>query len=216
MSLLIDSARADEVRRAMELGYVSGVTTNPALMAQVDRPAADVIADICAIAHGPVFYQVTGDTPEEREQEAREFHAICPDRLVLKIPATTANMKLVTNLSPDIRCAVTAMFGSYQALAAGAAGARYLIPYVNRATRLTGDGCSLVAELAAVAEACGTGVEVLAASIKTPAEAVAAALAGADHLTLTLPVLEQLGDHPLSEQAIEQFRRAGTRVDLPG
>jgi transaldolase len=209
MSLLIDSAKIDEVRQAIELGYVTGVTTNPALMARVDRPAVDVIADICTVARGPVFYQVTGDTPEEREREAREFHTLCPDKLVLKIPATTVNMKLVAKLAPGIPCAVTAMFGEHQALAACAAGARYLIPYVNRATRLMGDGCGLVAELAAVAEACGTGAEVLAASIKTPAEAVAATLAGADHLTLTLPVLEQLGDHPLSEQAIEQFRRAG-------
>lgn len=209
MSLLIDSAKIDEVRQAIELGYVTGVTTNPTLMARVDRPAVDVIADICTVACGPVFYQVTGDTPEEREREAREFHALCPDKLVLKIPATTVNMKLVAKLAPGIPCAVTAMFGAHQALAACAAGARYLIPYVNRATRLIGDGCSLVAELAAVAEACGTGAEVLAASIKTPAEAVAATLAGADHLTLTLPVLEQLGDHPLSEQAIKQFRRVG-------
>ncbi|MBM3321911.1 fructose-6-phosphate aldolase, partial [candidate division WOR-3 bacterium] len=35
MSLFLDSAVIEEVRRAVELGFVSGVTTNPSIMARV-------------------------------------------------------------------------------------------------------------------------------------------------------------------------------------
>jgi transaldolase len=211
MAIFVDSARVDEVRRAMGLGYVRGVTTNPTLMAQVDGNPRDVIERLCGIGSGPVFYQLTGATIEEREREGREFHSICPDRVVLKVPATTENMTLVANLSGTeggrgaIPCAVTALFAAHQAYVACEAGARYLIPYVNRATRLMGDGPGLVGDIADVLAEVGAEAEILAASIKSPAEAVETVLAGAHHLTLPLDTILALGDHPLSDAAIEAF-----------
>ncbi|MFO7675715.1 MAG: transaldolase family protein [bacterium] len=206
--ILIDSAKFEEVTRAMELGYVTGVTTNPILMAQVAEPAEKVIAALCRVARGPVFYQLVAADHEARKAEARKMHALCPERVVVKIPATSENMRLVAELSPGIPCAVTAVYAAHQAWVACEAGAGYVIPYLNRATRLQGDGSELVANLVAVAEECGTQTEVLVASIKTPAEAAAAVLAGADHLTLPLEVILRLGDHPLSDAAIVEFNRA--------
>jgi transaldolase len=206
--ILIDSAKFEEVTRAMELGFVTGVTTNPLLMAQAGEPAEKVIAGICRVARGPVFYQVTALDLAGRREEGKRMFDICPERVVLKVPATTENMRLVNELSPGIPCAVTAVYAAHQAWVACEAGAGYVIPYLNRASRLQGDGCALVADLAAVVEECGTGTEVLVASIKTPAEAAAAVLAGANHLTLPLEVILKLGDHPLTEQALAEFDRA--------
>ena len=211
MGIFLDSVNVDDVRKAVELGFVSGVTTNPSLMARVSESPRKVIEQICGISVGPVFYQVTADTPEEREKEGRAFHAINPDKVMLKIPATTENMTLVARLKPDIPCAVTAVFSGHQAYVACEAGARYLIPYVNRATRLMGDGCSLVAEIASVIETLESPAEILAASIKSPSEAMDAVLAGAHHLTLPLDVLLSLGNHPLSDQAIAEFNRDSGR-----
>jgi transaldolase len=209
MGLFLDSARIDEVRKAVELGFLSGVTTNPTIMAKAKGQPKEIIRQICEISPGPVFYQVTAETPAEREREGREFSAISPEKVVLKIPATTENMKLMARLSPDIPCAATAVYSGHQTLVACEAGARYVIPYVNRATRLLGDGCRLVAEMAAVLKASGKPVEILAASIKSADEATQATLAGANHLTLPMDILLGLGNHPLSDAAIEEFGRAG-------
>ncbi|UCG42112.1 MAG: transaldolase [candidate division WOR-3 bacterium] len=209
MSILIDSADIEEVRQAMELGWVAGVTTNPALIAKTNRPVDQLIAAILEASRGPVFCQLTTDAPEQQEAEARHLHALAPDRIVLKIPAATANLSLLARLRPETPCALTAVYAGHQALAACEAGARYLIPYVNRATRLLGDGLKLVGELSAVAERAGTGTEILAASIKTPEEASEAFLAGADHLTLPFDVILRMGDHDLSERAIKEFRQVG-------
>jgi transaldolase len=207
MGLLLDSAKIDEVKRAVELGFITGVTTNPTIMTKTKGEPKDTIAQICAIAPGPVFYQVTAATVAEREREGREFAAISPEKVVLKIPATTENMSLVTRLAPKIPCAATAVFSTYQAYLACEAGVRFVIPYVNRSTRLLGDGCKLVSEMAATARASGKDVEILAASIKSPEEALQAILAGAHHLTLPLDLLLRLGDHPLSDAAIAEFDR---------
>lgn len=208
MALLIDSAKTDEIRQAAGLGFLCGVTTNPSIMAKVEGRPEDVIEQICALSPGPVFYQVTAATPEAREAEGRTFSAICPAKVCLKIPATTGNMALIARLAKDIPCAATAVYSGAQAYVAGLAGATYLIPYVNRATRLLGDGIALVKEIAAVADALGRDgreVQIVAASIKSAPEAVATVLAGAHHLTLPLETLLSLGNHPLSEQAIAEF-----------
>ena len=213
MGLLLDSAKIEEVKQAVELGFLSGVTTNPTIMAKAKGQPKDIIQQICAVSPGPVFYQVTAKTSEEREREGREFFDICREKVVLKIPATTENLTLMVKLAPDMPCAATAVYSGAQTLVACEAGARYVIPYVNRATRLLGDGCKLVAEMAKVVEMSGMSVEILAASIKSAEEATQAVLAGANHLTLPLDVLLSLGNHPLSDAAIEEFSRAVTRMN---
>lgn len=203
---MIDSAILDEVGRAMDLGFVRGCTTNPALMAKVKENPTQVIEKLCKIVSGPVFYQLTAETPEAREKEARKFYSICPDKIVLKIPATTENMALVPRLIP-IPCAATAVFSGHQTLLAIEAGCTYVIPYVNRATRLLGDGIKLVSEILEVIKATGRRVEIVAASIKTPEEATKALIAGAHHLTLPFEVILLLGNHQLSFEAIKEFKR---------
>jgi transaldolase len=202
----------EEVKQAVGLGFVTGVTTNPSIMARVKGEPRDIIRQICELSPGPVFYQVTAQTASEREREGREFFGICPDKVVLKIPATTENMALAARLSKDIPCAATAVYSGHQTLAACEAGCRYVIPYVNRTTRLTGeDGCELVAEMFAVTELCGRKAEIVAASIKSSDEAERAFLAGAHHLTMPLPVLLELGNHRFSDDAIAEFNRTAGR-----
>uniref|UniRef100_A0A7C4CA00 Transaldolase n=1 Tax=candidate division WOR-3 bacterium TaxID=2052148 RepID=A0A7C4CA00_UNCW3 len=206
MAILIDSALVDEVKQAGQLGFVHGVTTNPGLLAKVKDAPAEVIRQLCLVASGPVFYQLTAAAPAEREREALEFFGIACDRIVLKVPATTANMALIARLQArGVPCAATAVFAAYQAVAAAEAGARYVIPYVSRVSRLGGDGLGLVRELREAVGATGRQVRILAASIKSPEEAVAALVAGADDLTLPLEVLTALGNHRRSEEAIAEF-----------
>jgi transaldolase len=212
MGLFLDSAKIEEVRQAIELGFLAGVTTNPTIMAKAKGQPREIIRQICEISPGPVFYQVTAKTPAEREREGREFSAISPEKVVLKIPATTENMVLMARLSKDIPCAATAVYSGAQTLVACEAGARYVIPYVNRATRLLGDGIKLVAEMTAVLRTSDRCVEILAASIKSADEATQAVIAGANHLTLPLDILLSLGNHPLSDAAIEEFSRAVTQT----
>lgn len=208
-TLLVDSAKPDEVREAAALGFVTSVTTNPTLVAAAGRPAAELVRELAAIVSGTVFYQLTADTVEGRIAEAEAVLRVRGfARVGLKIAATPDNLPLVARYR-SVPVAVTAIFGASQALVAAAAGARYVIPYVNRTTRLVGDGLAWVRQLRAVCDATGGKTEVLAASVKSPEEAVATLLAGAHHLTLPLAVLRALGGHPLSDATVAEFARAG-------
>lgn len=208
MALLLDSADVREAERAMQMGFVSGVTTNPTLMARTGRPAYDVISELCSLCRGPVFHQLTASNLHKMQEEAERFHAIAPGRVVMKIPCNLTGLQLTGQLSDTIPCALTAVFSAAQTYLACEASARYVIPYVNRATRLCGDGIALVCQMAGIVERASSGTEIVAASLKTPAEVVEAILNGAHHVTTPLQLIEEMAEHQLSALSIEEFAQA--------
>lgn len=60
----------------------------------------------------------------------------------------------------------------------------------------------------------GSQTQILAASIKSPAEAGAAILSGADHLTLPFDVLRTLTVHEYSDEAVRQFNANGSGIKV--
>lgn len=211
MAIYLDSALVEHARRAADMGFVAGITTNPKLVAKVGAPAEEVIPALCdVLGEGLVFHQLAAPTVEEREAEARRFAALRPGRVGLKIPCTGENMALLYRLAGEgIPCAVTAIFSAHQAYVACEAGADYVIPYVNRSTRLQGSGAALVAELATIVQATGGHAQILAASFRSLDEVTGAVMAGAHHVSVSLDLLEAMGEHALSQQAVEEFARAG-------
>jgi transaldolase len=204
MAIYVDSADAGDARRAKELGFVKGVTTNPVHIAKTGRPGLDVLRELLETFDGPVFYQVTASTVEERIAQVSEAHNLGPGRVVIKVPATTDNYTIVSRLAPSgITFCVTAACSAAQAYLAAQAGARYVAPYVNRLTRQLGDGLTVVRDMARILE--GTPTSILAASLKSVDEVVASILAGAGDVTMPLELILALGEHELSQQAIAEF-----------
>ena len=212
MSLYLDSALIGEARRAYSAGLVKGITTNPSLMAKTGRPAVDVITELCDFSTGIVFHQLTGKDPADRKKEAIQMAGIRPGRVGLKIPCTYENLSLAVELvASGYIVGITAIFSPAQVYLACQAGAQYVLPYVNRSTRLLGDGITLVRQMRAVIDAENSAAQIIAASIKTPEEAISTLLAGAHHLTLPISLIESMGNHPLSDQTIDEFILAGKK-----
>lgn len=205
LQLFLDSANLDEVRQAMSLGFVDGVTTNPSLMAGTGRPPLEVLDDLLGISPGPVFFQVTSQTVEDGEHKAYRAADRARDRVIIKLPSTTENMALAAKLvSDNLQVCITAVSHPAQAMMAGKIGAAYVAPYVHRLTRQMGDGLGVVQNCARLLE--GTTTQVLAASLKSADEAIAAVLAGASAITLPLDLIMALSEHELTQKAIAQFQ----------
>lgn len=205
--LYLDSAQIQDAEQIRAWGWVAGITTNPSLLAACGQTPEVVLEKLAVISPGEVYYQLVASDLPGMMAEAQRAQAIIGEKLVLKIPATPIGFQATAALSPDIVCSVTAIYSPAQAAVAQAAGATYAIAYVNRATRLLGDGLTLVREMAAVLR--GSGTEILAASLKTPEEATAALHAGADHLTLPLSLLSAMAQHDLSDQTVKDFATGG-------
>lgn len=207
MTIYLDSAQVADARQARELGWIGGVTTNPTLLKAAGAPPDEVLRALAGLGFAQVFYQLTAPDLQGMRREAERARDIVGDGLVLKLPPTELGLRYVAASGPEQPCCVTAVFASAQALAARAAGARYVAVYVNRATRLLGDGPTLVEEVSTVLA--GSQTEVLAASLKSSDECVAAARSGAPHLTAPLAVLRSLLEHPVSQETLSAFARDG-------
>ena len=212
MAIYLDSALTSEAEVASLMGWVKGITTNPALLAKSDNPPETTLKKLASLTSGPVFYQLMATDFDGMVAEGRKAFEIVGEQMVLKIPATPIGFQVVACLKSEIICSVTAIYSAAQAAIAKEAGAKYAIAYVNRATRLLGDGLALVREMGTILQ--GSRTEILAASIKSPAEAAATLMAGAHHLTIPLSVLQAMSDCDLSIQTVSEFSANGIGIDF--
>jgi transaldolase len=208
MKLFLDSALLEEARACAEWGWVTGVTTNPALLAQSGTSTKTLLKKIRNLIKGPVFYQLTGKTIIAMKKEAEKAHDILGKQLVLKIPATELGFMATALLSKKYICAVTSIFTPAQGLVAHAAGARFALYYHNRAKRLLENDKNLADKLVRVLNR--TDTRVIAASLKSPEEVVEARSAGVNIMSANFKVLEQMMSHDLSLKAVEEFDQNGS------
>ncbi len=205
MKIFIDTANVDEIREAAKLGILSGVTTNPSLIAKEGKKFEDVIAEITSIVDGPISAEVISPVAEGMVAEAKELAKIHKN-IVIKIPVCAEGLKAVSELSKiGIKTNVTLIFSATQALLAARAGASFVSPFIGRLDDISDDGSELVADIAEIFDIYGIETEIIAASIRGPQDAVRAALAGSDIATIPYKVIMQMIKHPLTDSGIEKF-----------
>lgn len=205
MKFFLDTANLTEIKEAVALGVVAGVTTNPSLIAKEKRNIHAVIKEIAGLVAGPISAEVIATTYEEMLPEARELAKLA-DHVVIKVPVTADGLKTVSALSAEgIKTNVTLIFSPNQALLAARAGASYVSPFVGRLDDISQDGMQLVETIADIFAVHGLKTEIIAASIRHPLHVTQAALAGAHIATVPYKVLLALLKHPLTDAGVERF-----------
>lgn len=205
LRLFLDSANLDEIRSAWELGVISGVTTNPSLIAKEGRNFREVVQEIAAIVDGPISAEVISTTADEMIPEGEALAQIHPN-IVIKVPMTAEGLKAVREFSrKNIKTNVTLVFSANQALLAALAGATYVSPFLGRLDDIGHDGIDLIGEIVQIYAQHGFSTEIIAASIRHPLHVTQAALMGADIATIPYKVLQQMIKHPLTDIGIERF-----------
>ena len=206
MEFFIDTADIEAIKEANELGFISGVTTNPSLVAKEGKDFHSVIQEIAGIVDGPVSAEVLSDKAEDMIEEGRILAALAP-RVVVKIPMTPEGMKAVKGLKKlGIRTNVTLVFSANQALLAARAGASYVSPFVGRIDDIGWDGVELISTISKIFKLHEIETKIIAASIRKPRHIVECALAGADIATVPYQVLLDAMKHPLTDQGIMKFK----------
>ena len=210
MAILLDSASVDDATTAATLGFVSGITTNPTLMArETSEPLPHLDRLLAAFPTGPLCYQPTSSSVSDMTDEARGAWSRAPERVVIKLPATLDAVRVATILTgAGVRCALTAVYSPAQALLAHEVGCVWVIPYVDRAARQSVGGLVVVDALAAILERLHSSTRILAASLKSAPQVIDAILHGAHDVTAPLDVLLSLAAHPLTESAVREFAAA--------
>ncbi|WP_416262479.1 fructose-6-phosphate aldolase [Gibbsiella quercinecans] len=209
MELYLDTADVISVKRLARILPLHGVTTNPSILAREGKPVWEVLPALrdALGGTGKLFAQVMANDAERIVAEAMLLNQRVPG-LVVKIPATAEGLAAMKKLKAmAIPTLGTAVYGAGQGLLAALAGAEYVAPYVNRLDAQGGDGIAMVSELQQLLKLHAPHAKVLAASFKTPRQALACLLAGCEAITLPVDVAEQFLAAPAVQAAVEKFEQ---------
>ena len=209
MELYLDTANVAEVERLARIFPIAGVTTNPSIIAASRESIWDVLPRLQqAIGpEGTLFAQTMSRDAEGMVAEAKRLSNAIPG-IVVKIPVTAQGLIAIKALKKEgITTLGTAVYSAAQGLLAALAGAKYVAPYVNRVDAQGGDGIRMVQELQSLLELHAPGSKVLAASFKTPRQALDCLLAGCEAITLPLDVAQHMLGTQAVESAIEKFEQ---------
>ncbi len=216
MHIFIDSADIQTVEQALTSGYVYGVTTNPTLLQRAHVRALQVPAlakQILESGARELHLQVYAEESQAMQQDAARLVEIDPRRVVVKIPATPAGFAAAAQLAAQgVRVTLTAVYTVAQAILAQSVGARYIAVYLGRMRDDGLDALALVGQMQRTLNAQNAPVEILAASVRTPAEVEAVAELQVAAVTLPLAVLQQLPESPRTAAAVAAFTDAARSI----
>ena len=205
MKFFIDTANIGEIKEAIDLGMVDGVTTNPSLIAKEKRGFEEIVKEILEVVDGPVSLEAISLDTRGMVEEGKTL-AKLGENAVIKLPLTTEGLKATRILATEgIKVNQTLVFSPLQALLAAKAGAAYVSPFVGRLDDVSHDGMEIVDQIITIFDNYGFETEIIVASVRHPRHVLEAALMGAHIATIPFKVIAQLAKHPLTDKGIELF-----------
>jgi transaldolase len=205
MKLFLDTANLEEIRTIKKWGVLSGVTTNPTLLAREGRDWELQMKEVCAEVEGDVSLETTSETADDMFEEGMKLGSVAPNAVV-KVAMTPDGLEAGRRLVQEgVPINVTLTFTPAQAILAAEIGARYVSPFLGRLDDVGSDGMYVLNQICEIYEVQEYETQVLAASLRHPMHVVEAARAGAGVATMPLDVFTKLVKHPLTDSGLEKF-----------
>ena len=205
MKLFLDTADIEEIREINRWGVLSGVTTNPTLVAREGQDPDIVWKEILETVPGDISLETTAAEADAMYEEGLVLAQKAPNAVV-KVPMTAEGLAAGKRLVSDgIKVNVTLVFSPAQAILAAEIGAYIVSPFLGRLDDVASDGMGVLRAITELYEVQGYETNVLAASLRHPMHIVESALAGADIATMPFDVFAKLVKHPLTDLGLEKF-----------
>ncbi len=216
MELFIDTASIDDIREIARWGCLSGVTTNPSLIAKEHGDFREILEEIVTLVDGPISAEVVSTEADDMVAEARPLAALHPN-IVIKVPMCPEGLAATRVLADEgIHTNVTLVFSANQALLAARSGATFVSVFMGRFDDIGHDSVPILREVVDCLGNYELATQVIAASIRNPVHVTQAALASADIATIPPKVFRQMVTHPLTDQGIKAFTADWAAVQAAG
>jgi transaldolase len=193
MALFIDSSDPKEIKDLFAWGVLSGVTTNPLIIAK-EAPDADLgerIREVLSVSTGDVSVELTTETENEMWEESQVYHAWDPKRITIKVK---------TN--------VTCLMAMNQAYLAALAGATYVSIFSGRVRDMGYDVRPVITSTRAVIDREGLSSKIIVGSMRHLMDVNEALECGAHVPTVTPPILRKMVWNPRTIETISEFNTA--------
>jgi transaldolase len=227
--LFVDTSLASEAKKwIQEYEICSGITSNPAiLLKDGQKDIKQVIKDLIEVADGyPINVELTKTSGLDSEliNEAVEYVGNNKEQIIIKIPFWTngRGLRLAKQLQKiDIQCNLTCLMSTEQVILAANANVEYISLFFRRIAdyyktqRSEFEDCysfdmaqSIVFDSSKIIQEYGLSSQLIIGSIREPRDVTASLIAGADIVTVTPKILEQMFKHSKTDQTILEFDRA--------
>ena len=216
MDIWLDTTHIRTIHKAVRCGLLSGVTTNPTLIAQAQCNLEEILENLLHHQEGPVTAQVVAEETSEIVQQGQSLYDLS-NRLVIKIPLTKNGLEALQLLSRQgIPTMATAIYHPRQALMAALAGADYVAPYLGRLKNEGGDPWTMLKMIVHIFQTYNLKTRILGASLNTVEDVMHCAEMGIYGVTIKDELFEKLIEtDPLTLKAVEQFANDWKNVSTP-
>ncbi|MCX8650720.1 fructose-6-phosphate aldolase [Gilliamella sp. B2776] len=209
MELYLDTADILAIERLAPVLPINGVTTNPTIVARSGKPIFALLEELQDILGSDkvLFAQVLASDAKGMIKEAEQLNKAIPS-IVTKIPVNEQGLLAIKELSQQgIVTLGTAVYGAGQGFLGALAGAKYIAPYINRIDAQGGNSKDTILELQQLFDLHCPESIVIAASFRTPRQALDCMLAGCKAITLPVDVAELFISDPAVDAAVAKFNQ---------
>ncbi len=215
MEYWLASARVDEISEARRFP-LSGITTNPSLIAQAGPSWRTTLESLDRLGFGPVQVQTVATALPGVIEEVKGFRDVLENvAFIAKLPVCEGTLQAIPVLKGmGLAVNVTAVCTINQGVLAMAYGADFVSVYVARMTELGGNGMALVENLRRVIDRDGYRARVMASSIRNVQQLGSVTLAGAHAVAVPFSLLRQAVADDLSERSIRSFAENWKKSEL--
>lgn len=216
--MFIDTANRDEIKMTKEFGIMKGITTNPTILLKEKKPRVQQIVDLLVVSEGLLFVQTIGYLSEEIIKDAvLIIQSDVDNRIAIKIPVNSEGLKAIKQLReeyPKLLILGTAVYSVDQGILAGLAGCDYVAPYVNRMLTNNIDAYETIKKIANYFKRHKLKCLIMGASFKNTSQVIETFEAGADTVTISYQIMQQMLEKDLAIQAIEVFNKQGKELEM--
>lgn len=213
MNIWLDTTNARLIQKAIRLGILSGVTTNPSIIENSQGSIDTVLKNLLHYQEGPVAVQVTSTEVKKIVQEGQKLFLIS-NRLIIKVPVTEEGLEAIHLLSRQgIPTMGTAVYDLRQGFMAALAGAHYVAPFIGRIENNGKNPWEILRSLIHLLNSYKLKTKVLAASIPTVDHVIECAKLGVYGVTVKDSVFEQLISSPASTiESTDEFAFCANQI----
>jgi transaldolase len=211
MGLFVDSSDPKEIKDLFAWGVLSGVTTNPLIIAR-EAPDADLgerIREILAVSSGDVSVELTTETESEMIQESLQYHGWDTHRITIKVPFSEIGLRVLHQLvKRGIKTNVTCLMAMNQAYLSALAGATYVSIFSGRVRDMGYEVRPIIAGTREILDRENLPSKIIVGSIRHMMDVNEALEAGAHVPTVTPPILRKMVWNPRTIETIAEFNNA--------
>jgi TalC/MipB family fructose-6-phosphate aldolase len=208
MELYLDSADLKEIETAMQLGFLTGLTTTPTFMHR--EGVTDVDATIVKLSKMVPVLQIEalGDTAEEIVADADRQLALGldPDATVFKIPVSLEGVRACKMLyDRGLMVNVHLVYTLQQAYMAMCAGATYICVLAGRMQDQGYDANKLIKDCVEMVDYYESDAKVMFSSVRNVEHVRAAIELGCHTITVPWKLMKVLTDNNFTTIGTQQF-----------